>query len=81
MKLNEHNTTLIEGYAELLDNLSTANKRELISILNASIKRNTTEKKSAFKKAYGAFISEKSAEKIIEEILSSRRSTRKIAEF
>ncbi|MBX3253166.1 MAG: hypothetical protein KF862_03405 [Chitinophagaceae bacterium] len=74
----EINTTLIDGYVELLDNLSTTNKLDLISKLTASVKTDLTAKKSSFKKAFGAFDSPKSAEEIIEEIRNSRVSTRQI---
>jgi hypothetical protein len=77
MKAAEINTTIIDGYIELLDNLSPDNKLDLISKLTASVKTDLNKKKSSFKKAFGAFDSKKSAEKIIKEIRSSRVSTRK----
>ncbi len=77
----EINTTLIDGYVGMLVNLSTTNKLDLISKLTASVKTDLTNKKSSFKKAYGAFESKKSAEEIIEEIRSSRVSTRQIEAF
>ncbi len=81
MRTTEINTTIVDGYVVLLDNLSTDNKLDLISRLTASIKSDLTEKKSLFKKAFGAFDSEKSAEEIIEQILESRVSTRQIEPF
>ena len=81
MKIVEINTTIVDGYVELLDNLSTNNKLDLISKLTTSVKTDLTNKKSSFKKAFGAFVSKKSAEKIIEEIRSSRVSTRQIESF
>ena len=81
MNTAEINTTIVDGYAELLDNLSTSNKLDLISRLSASVKTDLSKKKSSFKKAFGAFESKKSAEEIIEEIRSSRVSTRKIESF
>ncbi|HMZ45189.1 MAG TPA: hypothetical protein PLU36_00150 [Chitinophagaceae bacterium] len=77
----EKNTTLIDGYVGMLVNLSTTNKLDLISKLTASVKTDLTNKKSSFKKAYGAFESKKSAEEIIEEIRNSRVSTRQIEAF
>lgn len=77
----EINTSIIDGYVELLDNLSTNNKLDLISRLSDSIKSDLTEKKSSFKKAFGAFDSKKSAEDIIHEIHQSRVSTRQIESF
>lgn len=73
--------TIVNGYVGLLDNLSTLNKLDLISKLTASVKIDLTNKKSSFKKAFGAFDSKMSAEEIIEEIRNSRISTRQIGSF
>ncbi len=78
MKTADTNTTLTEGYLQLLENLSPSNKLDLISKLTASVKSDITNKKSSFKKAFGAFQSEKSADEIINEIRSSRTFTRQI---
>ena len=75
------NTTIIDGYVGLLDNLSASNKLDLITKLTASVKTDLRNKKSTFKKAFGAFESKKSAEEIIEEIRKSRVSTRKVESF
>ncbi len=81
MKTLNINTTLIDGYLKLLDNLSRSNKLDLISKLTASVTSDITTKKSSFKKAFGAFESDKTAEEIISEIRNSRTSTRQIEEF
>jgi hypothetical protein len=81
MKFVELNTTIVDGYLGLLDNLSTSNKLDLISRLTDSVKTDLTNKKSSFKKAFGAFESKKSAEEIIEDIGNSRVSNRKIEPF
>ncbi len=81
MKATEINTTIIDGYIRLLDNLNASTKLDLISKLTASIKSDLTNKKSLFKKAYGAFESKKTAEEIIEEIRNSRVFTRQIESF
>jgi hypothetical protein len=75
------NTTIVDGYVELLNNLSTNNKLDLISKLTDSVKTDLTNKKSSFKKSFGAFDSKKSAEEMIEEIRNSRVSTRQIEPF
>ena len=75
------NSTIVDGYIGLLDNLSTNNKLDLISKLTASVKTDLTNKKSSFKKSFGAFDSKKSAEDINEEIRKSRVSTRQIESF
>jgi hypothetical protein len=77
----EINTTIIDGYVELLENLSTTNKLDLISKLSTSVKTDLTKKKSSFKKAFGAFESAKTAEEIIDEIRNSRISNRQIESF
>jgi hypothetical protein len=81
MRTTEINTSIVDGYVELLDNLSTDNKLDLISKLTASVKTDLSNKKSSFKKAFGAFDSKKSAEEIIEGIRDSRVSTRQTEAF
>ncbi len=81
MRAVETNTIIVDGYVGLLDNLSTNNKLDLISKLTDSVKSDLANKKSSFKKAFGAFDSKKSAEEIIEEIRNSRVSTRQIESF
>ncbi|MFZ1800851.1 MAG: hypothetical protein WAU24_13375 [Chitinophagaceae bacterium] len=81
MKTTELNTTIVDGYVGLLDNLSTNNKLDLISKLTDSVKTDLANKKSFFKKAFGVFDSKKSAEEMIEEIRNSRVSTRQIESF
>jgi hypothetical protein len=81
MKLSENNTTIIDGYAGLLDNMSANNKLDLIARLTASVKTDLKSKKSSFKKAFGAFDSKKTADQIIDEIRSSRVFNRKLESF
>lgn len=81
MTSTETNTTIINGYVGLLENLSPNNKLDLISKLTESVKTDLGNKKSTFKKSFGAFISEKTAEEIIEEIRNSRLFTREIEPF
>ena len=81
METEDTNTTLIDGYLQMLDNLSASNKLDLISKLTASVKSDITNRTSSFKEAFGAFESEKSADEIINEIRNSRTFTRQIEEF
>ena len=81
MKIAEINTTIVDGYVRLLNNLNTTNKLDLITKLTASVKTDLSNKKSSFKKAFGAFDSKKSAEEIIEEIRNSRVFSRQIESF
>jgi hypothetical protein len=78
MKTPEINTTIIESYIGLLDNLSPSSKLDLISKLTESVKTDLTRGKTSLKEAFGAFDSAKSAEEIIEEIQSSRVFNRHI---
>ncbi|TZF86129.1 hypothetical protein FW774_03500 (plasmid) [Pedobacter sp. BS3] len=81
MRAADANTTLINGYIDLLDNLSPGSKLDLISKLTISVKTDLIKKKSSFKKAFGAFDSKASAEEIIEDIRKSRVFTRQIESF
>jgi len=72
---------IINGYIELLENLSPNTKLELISKLTNSIKSDLKKKKNSFKKAYGAFESDKTAEEIIEDLRNSRNFNRQIESF
>lgn len=81
MKTKTANTTIIDGYVELLENLSPSNKLDLIAKLTASIKIDLTNRKTSFKKAFGAFESTKSAEEIIDDIRNSRVLNRQIEAF
>ena len=67
MKTIDINTTLIEGYLRLMDNLSPSNKLDLISKLTQSVKTDITDRKKSFNKAYGAWESEQSADEILKK--------------
>lgn len=81
MKTLQINTSIIDGYIGLLNNLSPSNKLELISKLSKSVKNDKKIKKSVMKESFGAFESTKSAEEIIDEIKSNRVFKRKIELF
>ncbi|MEK6614601.1 MAG: hypothetical protein AABZ32_00590 [Bacteroidota bacterium] len=68
MKAVDINTTLIESYLQLLNNLSPSNKLDLISKLTLSVKTDITDRKKSFYKAFGAWESKQSADKIINDI-------------
>lgn len=76
MKAIDINTTLVEGYLRLLDNLSPSSKLDLISKLTLSVKTDIKEKKKTFYKAFGAWKSRRSADEIISEIRNSRTFNR-----
>lgn len=77
MKASDVNTTLIEGYLRLLENLSPGSKLDLISRLTLSVKSDINDRKKTFFKAFGAWKSRKSADEIIDDIRSSRTFNRK----
>ena len=81
MKAIDINTTLIDGYMQMLDNLSPSNKLDLISKLTQSVKTDITDRKKTFYEAFGAWESKKSAEVIIEEIRKSRTFNRQNEQF
>jgi len=81
MKAIDINTTLIEGYLRLLDNLSPSNKLDLISKLTTSVKTDITDRKKHFYKAFGAWESKQSADQIISDIRNSRTFNRQIEQF
>ena len=75
------NTTLIDGYLRLLENLSPNTKLDLISKLTLSVKSDIADKKKSFYKSFGAWESRQSADEIINEIRSSRTFNRRIEKF
>lgn len=72
MKAADLNFNLIDSYFELLNNLSPASKRELISKLSDSLKGSQKPSNKSLKDLYGAFVSKKSAEEIITDLKDSR---------
>ena len=81
MRTAKISTTLVNGYVGLLTNLTPSDKLDLIAKLTESVKNDLTNKKSSFKKAFGAFDSTKSAEELIGELRGSRVFTRQIEPF
>ncbi|MFZ1256176.1 MAG: hypothetical protein WAR77_07465 [Saprospiraceae bacterium] len=81
MKTIDVDTTLIEGYSKMLDNLSPGNKLDLISKLTLSVKTDITDRKKSFYKAFGAWKSKQSADNIIKDIRNSRTFNRQTEQF
>ena len=71
------NFNLIKTYLDLLKNLSSESKLELISKLLKSMKNPKNSKKGSIKSLYGAFISKQSADDLIREIKQSRNFNRR----
>lgn len=72
---------LLEGYIKLLDNLNSTVKLDIISKLSLSIKKGSAKKNKSIHKAFGAWVSNQSAEEIVKEIRSSRKFNRQIESF
>jgi hypothetical protein len=81
MKTVNLNTSLIEGYLKLLENLSSDNKLDLISKLTLSMKNETTRKRKRFYKAFGAWESDEKADELIKKMRQSRNFNRIIEKF
>ena len=81
MKAIDIDTTLIDGYLRLLDNLSPSNKLDLISKLTLSVKTDISDRKNSFYEAFGAWQSNQSDEQIVNDILRSRVFNRQIEQF
>jgi len=77
MKTADINTDLIESYYAFLKNLSADSKLELIARLSRSMKDSTKVKAGSLKSLYGAFISEQSADELIDDIRKARNFKRK----
>ncbi|MNK19099.1 hypothetical protein D3C87_373170 [compost metagenome] len=72
---------IIKTYSNLLENLSSIGKRELLERLTKSLKREKKLKEKDFFNSFGAFSEEKSAEEIISEIKESRKFREKDLKF
>lgn len=72
MKAADVNMNLIETYFGLLKNLSPDSKLELIARLSKSMKTTKKAKNDSLKSLYGAFLSEHSAEELIDELKKAR---------
>ena len=81
MKAVDINKTLIDGYLQMLDNLSPSNKLDLISKLTQSVKTDITDRKTSFYQTFGAWESKQSAEEIIDGIYESRTFNHKREEL
>ncbi|EHQ29382.1 hypothetical protein [Mucilaginibacter paludis] len=78
MQTLDFNTKLIDGYMELLRNLSSDNKLDLITKLSESLKSTSHEDEPSLKNLFGAYQSDQSAEELIAEIRQSRLFNRNI---
>ncbi len=81
MKGTKTNSTIVDKYVGLLYNLNTSAKLDIIAKLTDSLKVDVSDKRSSFKKSFGAFDSSKTAKEINADIRASRISTRQIESF
>ena len=77
MRTVDINTNLIESYYAFLKNLGADSKFDLIERLSRSMKDSKKSKDDSIKSLYGAFISEHSADELIDDIRKARTFTRK----
>ena len=81
MQTIDINKKLVDGYLELLKNLSPNSKLDLISGLSASLKSGKKNKTSSLKSLAGDFIPEKTADEIVDDLKQARNFTRKTESF
>ncbi len=72
---------IIKNYFGLFESLNAMSKLELIEKLTKSLKAERKSKESNFYKSFGAFSTEKTSDKIITEIKSSRKFRKKEIKF
>jgi len=76
MKATDINTNLIDSYFTLLKSLSPDNKLELIARLSKSMKTTKKTNKVSLKSLYGSWISEQSADQLVDELKQARKFNR-----
>ncbi len=81
LKMTYTDKHIVETYSKLFEGLSSISKIELIKKLANSIKKEKKTIDNNFYKSFGAFGSEKPAEKIAAEIKSSRKFKNKEFKF
>lgn len=72
---------IVRSYSVLFEGLSSLSKIELIEQLSKSLKTEKKSKDEDFYKSFGGFVSDKSAEEIVEEIKASRKFRKKDITF
>ena len=81
MKALDLNSSIIEGYLRLLNNLSPDSKLDLISKLTLSVKKDIGSQKRSFYKAFGVWDPKDRVEIIVDEIRNTRTFNRQIEEL
>ncbi len=78
MKTGNINSNITESYLGLLKTLTPEEKLEIIEQLTNTLKVDFSDKQQKTKNSFGSWVSDKSAEQIIDEIKSSRDFNRKL---
>ena len=84
MKIADINKNLVDCYFTLLKNLSPDNKLELIVRLSKSMKKEKKVKKVeeiSLESLYGSWVSEQSADELVQELKNARNFSRKREEL
>lgn len=79
--MNYTDKHIIESYSGLLEGLNPSSKLKLIESLSKSLETQRRTKEEDFYRSFGAFASDKSAEKIVADIKSGRRFRDKEIKF
>lgn len=79
VKTKDTNTYLVEHYMELLNNLSNDSKLELIARLARSMKTGKKADSVPLADLYGSFISDQSADELVDDLKKARVFNRKRA--
>ncbi|MGB0879026.1 MAG: hypothetical protein ACPGTO_00490 [Polaribacter sp.] len=72
MNTKKLNTSFIDNYLGLIENLSVETKQDLIEKIKKTLKISSANKKSSITDSFGAWKSKKSADDIITELRKSR---------
>lgn len=82
MKTADVNMNLVDSYYTLLKSLSPNNKLELIARLSKSMKTSKKEKKDNFlDELYGSWVSDQSADDLVDELKKARNFSRQREEL
>lgn len=82
MKTTDININLVDSYYTLLKSLSPNNKLELIARLSNSMKTTKkTKREVSLSSLYGSWVSEQSADELVDELKKARKFNRKREEL
>ncbi len=73
--------SFVDGYFGMLKNLTPKYKIKLIAMLSESIVNSEQEKSNSLKSLYGAFVSDTSANELVDDIKKARVFNRKRIEL